>query len=517
MTLSASSLAAAVGSSVNNVQFQSGAENLPRKILAIGSYGAAKTGIADEVPQLILNPSDAGNRYGFGTMLHRLIKFAFAGSNGVELWASPQAELGGAVVATGTITITGASTKSGTLHLYIAGDYVPVTIANESAVADTATAIAAAITADQDLPVTAVAALGVVTITAKSLGTWGNDIIASMNEGFNQETVAGIAVGIVAMSSGASIPDITDALNGLGTGDDANENWFTDVVQGYGQLTANLDAILTYVGAGNVATGLYDKLVARPFRVLTGDNVASSGGLSALVAIGGARKSDRANGIVAVPGSPNHPSEIAAVAIGVMAKISNNRAAQSYIGQLLPGIIPGTSSERWTSAYDSRDTAVKAGISPTIIKSGAVYLQNVVSFYHPDDVPVSSNLYRSMRNIAIVQNILNSITVNFEQEKWQGISIVADVAKVTNSVDAQKARDIEAVIDDLVALSTSYESHAWIYTAAFTIGRLQAGGLVSIRSGATGFDATLPILVSGEGAILDTEVQADTSLAVLLG
>ncbi len=200
-----------------------------------------------------------------------------------------------------------------------------------------------------------------------------------------------------------------------------------------------------------------------------------------------------------------------------MAKISNNRAAQSYIGQLLPGIIPGTSSERWTSAYDSRDTAVKAGISPTIIKSGAVYLQNVVTFYHPDDVPVSSNLYRSMRNIAIVQNILNSITVNFEQEKWQGISLVADVAKVTNSVDAQKARDIEAVIDDLVAQATSYESHAWIYTAAFTIGRLQAGGLVSIRSGATGFNATLPILVSGEGAILDNEVQADTSLAVLLG
>jgi len=517
MSLSSSSLAAAVGSSVNNVQFQSAAENLPGKILVIGSYAAAKTGIANETPQLITSPEDAGSRYGYGSMLHRLIKATFAGSNGVELWACPQAELDGAVVSVGTITIVGASTEAGTLHLYIAGDYVPVTIANASAVADSATAIAAAINADQDLPVSATAADGVVTITAKSLGTWGNEIIASLNEGFNQETVAGLVVTVDVMASGASIPDITDALDGLGTGDDANENWFTDVVHGYGQLTANLDAILAYVGAGNTAVGLYDKLVARPFRVLTGDNTAGSGGLSALVAIGAARKTDRANGVIAVPGSPNHPSEIAAIAIGVMARVNNTRAAQSYIGELLPGVIPGAAAQRWTSSYDSRDTAVKAGVSPTIIKSGAVYLQNVVSFYHPDSVPVSSNLYRSMRNISIVQNILNSITVNFSQAKWLGISIVADVTKVTNSVDAQKARDIEAVIDDLVALATSYESHAWIYTAAFTVGKLQEGGQVSIRSGATGFDATLPILVSGEGAILDTEVQADTSLAVLLG
>ena len=203
--------------------------------------------------------------------------------------------------------------------------------------------------------------------------------------------------------------------------------------------------------------------------------------------------------------------------MGVMAATNNNRAAEHYVGKILPGVIPGAVADRWTSSYDSRDTAVKAGISPTVVKSDTVYMQNVVTFYHPDDVPVSSNLYRSMRNISIVQNILDAIYVNFAQEKWQGISIVADVTKVTNSIDANKARDVEAVIDDLVALATAFESRAWVYNAAFTISRLQAGGLVSIRSGGTGFDSTLPIIVSGEGAILDTVVEADTSLAVLLG
>jgi len=517
MTLSSNSLAAAVGSSVNNVQFQSAAENLPRKILVIGTYAAAKTGIADETPQLMTSVEDAGGRYGYGSMLHRLVKAAYAGSKGVELWTCPQAEAGSAVVATGTITFTNSPTEAAALHLYISGDYVPVAFTIGMSVTEMADAVTAAITADQDLPVSAENTAGVLTITSKSKGTWGNSIKASLNEGFNQETPAGATVAIVAMSSGTLVPAITDALDGLGTGDDANENFFTDVVHGYGQDSTSLAAILAYVGAGNAAVGLYDKLVARPFRVLTGDTVAGSTGISDLTTLGNASKTDRANGVIAVPGSPNHPSEIAAIAIGVMARVNNNRAAQHYIGELLPGVIPGAAADRWTSSYDSRDTAVKAGISPTIVKSGAVYLQNVVSFYHPDNVAVSSNLYRSMRNISIVQNLLNSVSVNFSQEKWQGISIVADVAKVTNSVDAQKARDIEAVIDDGVALATSWESHAWVYSAAFTIGKLQEGGYVTIRSGATGFNMTLPILVSGEGAILDTEVQADTSLAVLLG
>ena len=52
MPLSSSSLAAAVGAGALNVKFQATALNIPRKILIIGTYDAAKTGIADEVPEL---------------------------------------------------------------------------------------------------------------------------------------------------------------------------------------------------------------------------------------------------------------------------------------------------------------------------------------------------------------------------------------------------------------------------------------------------------------------------------
>jgi len=518
MGLQATSLAAGVGSSVKNVQFQPTAENVPRKILIIGTYDPAKTGVVDEAPVRVLSPEDAGDQFGFGFMAHRLAEQAFQGSNGVGTWIQPQAEAGGAVAAAGELDFTGTTgVVAGTLYLYIAGIQVPVTIATGATIEDIADAVVAAITADASLPVTAakVAVTFEVTITAKSKGPWGNDISLDFNLGLNEALPTGVTVAVTDMASGSGIPIIADALDALGTGDNANEEYFTDVVHGYGQDTTTLDAISTYVGAGNDFVGLYSKTVARPFRALTGDVAVGSAALTALIAISDTRKTDRANGIVSVPGSQSHPSEIAAQAIGHMARINNDRAAQSYIGVLLTGIWPGDTADRWTSDYDSRDTAVKSGVSPTLVQSSAVYMQNVVTFYRPDSVPVSSNGYRSMRNISILQNILYNIGLNFSQEKWQGISIVADTTRVGNTTDRQKARDISSVKDDLVALALSFEGRAWIYEAAFTIEKLQEAGAVTIRAGNTGFDNVLSVILSGEGGTLDTVTEFDTSIAVL--
>jgi len=199
-----------------------------------------------------------------------------------------------------------------------------------------------------------------------------------------------------------------------------------------------------------------------------------------------------------------------------MARINNVRAEENYLDVILIGIDPGDQADRWTSDYDSRDTAVKSGVSPTVTRGGVVYMQNVVTFYHPDNVPVTSNGYRSMRNISILQNILQNLYVNFAQDKWKGISIVADVLKVTNTTSRLKARDTGAVLDDLVSLATSFYGNAWIFTDAFTIGELKKPGSVTIRTGGDGFVYLMKVILSGEGNILDGLVQFDTSIAVLL-
>ena len=81
----------------------------------------------------------------------------------------------------------------------------------------------------------------------------------------------------------------------------------------------------------------------------------------------------------------------------------------------------------------------------------------------------------------------------------------------------QKARDIDAVIDDLVALADEFAGNAWLYTASYTKAQLQAGDKVALRDGLTGFDIIFPIILSGEGGIYNSLVTFDTSIAVLAG
>jgi len=523
MPLSASSMAAAVGAAARNVKFTSGAQNVPRKIVVIGTYDPAKTEVDPEVLALSGGPGWAGATYGFGFMLHRLISALDVGAQGIEIQVVPQEETGEATQAAGELEFVGSDvTAAGTLHLYVAGIYCPVSLVVGDDDTTIPTKVETAINAIADLPITAADSTTAVVTTAKSAGPWGNDISLTFNQGFQQALPAGVVCTVTAMTGGTGIPDVADALAVLGTGDDANEKQFTDGLCGYGYDTDTLDAISTWNGVGNDPIGLYLPTVARPIRFLVGDVCGAFEGdqgaaaLEDLITIGDARASDRTNGLVAAPGSPNHPMEIAAIALGTMARLNDNRAAESYVGKVLPGVFPGALTDRWTSEYDNRDAAVKAGISPTVVEGGAVLLQNVLTFYHPESVTPDSNGYRSMRNISIVQNLLENIRANFRTEKWQGISIVADVAKVTNVIDRQKARDLDAVMDDLVALATAFESKAWIFSAAFTIGRLQAGGCLAVRSGGLGFDIILPVLLSGEGSIYNIEVQFDTNLSVIL-
>lgn len=513
MPLSSTTVAPAVGASVLNTQFASSAEVLPRKMLIIGTYDPAITTITDDTPALITSPEEVGATYGWGFMLHRLVAQAYVGHSGLETWVIPQAEAGGAAASTGTITYTGTATASGTVYLYVAGIPVPVTVAS----GDSATVIAAstvtAITANQLLPVTASSAAGVVTLTAKSKGPWGDGITFTFNWGVKEAFPAGVSAAVAAMSGGSGVPTIANALNSLGTGDDANANHFTDMVHGYLQDTTTLDAVSTYVGAGNTAIGLYDKVVARPFRSLVGDTVAGPLGLSGLVTLADSRKTDRATGVIAAPGSPNHPAEIAAVAAGISAKLNNDRAEEHALGQILTGILPGESTDRWTSSLDSRNTANAGGIGTTKHDGGALYVQSLLTFYRPDSVAPTSNGYRSYRNISILQNMLDSVATNFKGDKWLGVSLVADVARVANINDRLKARDVESVRDDIVALVTAWRDRAWVYEIdSFTLPNIQ----IQVRAGTNGFDVVIPVILSGEIGIIDSVIQFDTAITVLL-
>lgn len=351
-----------------------------------------------------------------------------------------------------------------------------------------------------------------VDLTAKSKTTYGNEIKLDLNLLYGEFLPVGLTLTLTDLAGGSGIPDIGLVLTQLGE----NEEGFTDLSHGYGLNPSTLNELSIYNGEGNDFAGLYSKLIARPFRSLNGNTVAGSTGLAALIVLADTRKVDRTNGVLAVPGSTNHPAEIAALALGKMAMINSNRAEETQINQLLPGIFQGSKEDNWCSDYDSRNTAVLNGISPSLATDEGVKLQNVVTFYRPDNVAIESNGYRSQRNISIIQNLLAAEKLNFSREFWQGTTIVEDTALVTNSNSQKKARDVSDVLSDLLELTNQFMSNAWIYSSAFTIEKLKQDGLIVVKPGGNGFVSTLPVILSGEGGILDSEIEFDVSLAILL-
>lgn len=515
MTITPSSLAAVNGVTVKNEQFAVSASVIPQKNVIIGTYDETTyTSITPNVPIRVFSAQDVGAKTGFGFMLHRLAKAAFKAGT-VETWIIPQAEGGSDPdQATGEIDYsTSVGVLAGTHVIYIAGDRVAVNITAGMTPTQIGDAVEAAINAITDLPVVALNAAGVLGLTSKSGGEFGNDISIAFNLNSGEETPSGVNYVVTDMTGGTGTPDIQDALDALGTGDGQNEKYFTNLIHGYGAETAVLDAISTYNGAGNTFVGNYKKEVARPFRSLIGDVTSGSAGLAAALLFADGRKLDRTNGKICVPGSQSHPQEIAAQMIGLMAITNSIRAEEGYIDKVLEGVWPGDTSDRWTNTYDNRDQAVQGGVSTTLIKNGVMTAQNVITFYRPDDVAPESNGYRPMRNISIIQNMLYNYRQNFEREKWKGITIVEDTAKVSDINDREKARDTDAVIDDLVALADAFAGKAWLYTASYTKQSLS----VDLRSGLTGFDITFPVILSGEGGIFNSLITFDTSIAILTG
>jgi phage tail sheath gpL-like len=518
-------LASARGVSVENRAFKAGSDVLQRNTLIMGTPLASKAAsVAMAVPRLIISPDDGADLYGRGSMLARLIAAFFKGNNyATPCWAFPEAEAAtGAVKAAGSIAFVATSSGAGYLYLRVAAVLYKIPVASGLAATAIGDLVEAALTADPDCPVDADNTTGTVALTAKSAGPWGNGISISLNA-YPQDGEAlptGVTAAITDMASGAGLPTVAaDLAAGLGTGESANEKGFTDVVHGYGKETTILDAILAYVGAGNEAVGLYADTVARPFRVLTGDVSKGSAGLSALISFGDGRKTDRASGCIAAPGRLTHPSEIAAIAIGVMARLNNEAAEASYDGVILPGVDIGNAArlagDDWTTSTTSRDLAVKAGISPVIVEDGVCKLTNVVSFYHPATIPVNSNAFRSMRNISIAQNMLAAKMAAYKSEEWRAFTVVSDVRKVTNPTSRKKARDRNSVIATELSLIKAFQGRGWLYDDEYSIEALRQAAAIVPRESGNGYKVTTPYILSGEGNVMDVKMYLDTNIAVV--
>lgn len=188
-----------------------------QRSLLIGQKTVAGT-LAPNAPVVAQSEADAIAAAGPGSVLAGMMRAYRQNDPSGEVWLLPISDDGGAQAATGTLTITGSTTAAGALALYIAGTPVSVPLAGGQSAAQVAAVVAAAINAVSAVPVTAGAAAGVVTLTAKNKGLLGNDIDLRVNfagAAAGEVTPAGIGVAIAPMANGATNPSLTTALTNL--------------------------------------------------------------------------------------------------------------------------------------------------------------------------------------------------------------------------------------------------------------------------------------------------------------
>lgn len=171
------------------------------------------------VPVISQGEADAKARGGVGSQLALMTAAYRANDPFGEVWYLPLADHGSGVAATGTVAFSGTSTAVGVLSLYIAGLLVSTSLASGTTAAQAATALAAAVNAATDLPVTASVSTTTVTLTAKNKGLCGNDIDVRLNyrgTAGGEATPAGLTPTITAMANGAQNPLLTTGLAALG-------------------------------------------------------------------------------------------------------------------------------------------------------------------------------------------------------------------------------------------------------------------------------------------------------------
>lgn len=333
------------------------------KVLVIGQRLSAGT-VAEGVPTLVTNKEDAATYFGASSMLAVMLAMMLEANPYTELWAIALDDNGAGTDAAGTITVSSAPTAAGTLNLYIAGKRVQVAIAADDTVDEVATAIAAAITAAPDMPVTA-AVNGVdtdqVDLTAKHAGEAANYI--DVRDGYYGEQLpAGLALTYVTPTGGTGNPDITTALTAMG------DDWYNWIVCPYTD-TANLTAL---TGELDDRWGPTQQIDARAF-------IAYKDTLAETSTFGNTLNNPHLT-CMATGDAPQPPYMWAAVNAAVAVASLMLDPARPLQTLVLEGILPPAREDRWEQS--ERNVLLYDGIATHYVDSaGLVRIERQITTY----------------------------------------------------------------------------------------------------------------------------------------
>ncbi|EHJ8971178.1 phage tail sheath subtilisin-like domain-containing protein [Salmonella enterica] len=404
---------------------------------------------ADAVATPVSSAPQVADLAGKGSVLHLMADAYFKNDISGTVYVLPlQDDSKSMAQAKGTITIKSVPSGTGVISLYIAGVRAQVTVMKGDAVDAIATALAGVINAGI-FPVTAQAAGGAVTLTARNGGSTGNDIDLSLNwlgAPGGEFTPAGLSMDITPMAGGSGAPAPDDALANLGdTGFDFIITPYTD--------TASLDTLRAFLSDATGRWSYASQLYGHVFGVMKGT-------YGQLISSGESRNNQHET-LVGVNGSPSPAWVWAAAVTGAAAVSLRNDPGRPL--QTLPvyGVLAPKESARFM--LKERNNLLHSGISTfTVADDGTVQTENLITTFQKNSYGNPDNSYLQVETLFtlmfVMRYLRNRITSRFGRMKLakDGTRFAPGLAVVTPST-------IKA---ELIAQYRDLERNAYVQDSA---------------------------------------------------
>lgn len=405
--------------------------------LLIGQITVEGTAVTNE-PVLIESVAQLLTLCGPGSMLANMGQRYLARDPFGPLYILPIEDDAASQPATASITIAGPATASGTLAVYIGGIRVQCAVTSGDAATAIATSLATAITATQNMEVTAVAAAADVTLTSIGKGEAFNDLDVRANylgAAGGEYNVPGVTLTITPMAGGTGTPSIDEALANL------SDQEFDFIITPYTD-TANLDALKDFL-ADDVGRWSWEQMI------YGGAFAAFRGTLGTCATFGEARN-DQHMSIVAFNDSPD-PAWIWATEIGAASAASlrvDPGLPLQYINTTLRA--PPIPS-RWT--LGERNTLLYSGLSTFRVgDDGTVIVERMTTTYQQNAAGAPDNSYLDVETMYGLMYVARQMS-DYLLTRYARKKLVSDTTPILYGSNCVSAPMIKAsVIVDYRAL-----------------------------------------------------------------
>ena len=453
---------------------------LPQRIAVLGQGNTAS--VYATTKRQVISAGEAASIYGFGSPIHLACRELFPENNDgvgtIPVTIYPLEDDGSGAAAEGTITASGTATSAGAFRIKVNGmKSQPFAIQAGDTVEAIHGAMASAISAVLEMPVTAVGTATECTMTAKWKGTSGNDLFLEIDG----DDDTGITFTTVQPAGGLINPSIDAALAQMG------DVWESLVLSCFEHDDATIADELKTFGDGR-----WGALTKKPLVAFSG---CSDADWSVATTFSDTRKSDKVNSQLVAPASVSLPLQIASRQLARLAKVANNNPPKDYGSQSCDGIVAGDDGSQWD--YTTKDAALKKGSSTVDVRDGVVTMSDTVTFYHPDGEV--NPPYRFVVDIVKLQNIIFNVNLIFENKEWDGAPLLPSGTPTINP-DAKTPSDAIAALS---VLADNLELNAIISDAKFTKENLQAQ---INEQNPKRLDFVFPVKLSGNSNIISGDL-----------